>query len=477
MSAVSVGPGMFRVDELVSVVHGRLLAGDPQAMIGAVSTDTRRLEPGALFWALHGERFDGAAFVESALAQGACGAVVAESAIPRAVAHARPGAALIAVRDPLRALQDAASAYRSRWTIPLIGVTGSNGKTTTKEMAASVLSHLGPTLKTLGNFNNHIGVPLTLFRLDPAHRSAVIEFGINHPGEMTRLCEIARPTVGLITNIGQAHLEGLGGVEGVARAKGELFQSLPLDGLALVNADDPRLIALQRHVRCASITFGLTAADVQGVVKEEGTREGLRLEIRSGTDRAEAFIPVVGRHNASNAVAAAAIGVAVGLDMTAIAAGLAAFRPSSMRSEFVTTPSGVVIFNDAYNANPSSMERALDTIARLRGAGRVYAVLGEMFELGERAEVLHRGVGQMAARAKLDGLVTVGAGGRWVANEAVRSGMPRHTVVAVETADEAVPVIAAWSRRDDMVLIKGSRRVGLERVAVGLGLGPLGGHG
>lgn len=467
---------MFRVDELVSVVHGRLLGGRPDRVIAAVSTDTRRLEPGALFWALRGPRFDGAAFVEGALARGACGAVIAEDAIPSLRGWQGGDASMIAVQDPLRALQDAAAAYRSRFAIPVVAVTGSNGKTTTKEMAAAILSRRGPVLKTQGNLNNHIGVPLTLFGLTPAHHAAVIELGINHAGEMTRLCEIARPTVGLITNIGRAHLEGFDGLTGVARAKGELFQALPADGLALLNADDARIFALRKGLRCASLTFGLTSADVQGAIVEEGTRAGMRIEIRYRGGKAEAFVPVVGRHNASNAMAAAAIAAALGVDLETIAEGLAAFRPAAMRSELLTTPSGVTVFNDAYNANPSSMERALDTIGRLRGSGRVYAVLGEMFELGEASEALHREIGQAAARARLDGLVTVGAGGRWMAEAAAGGGMAPHTVVAVGTAEDAVPVIAAWVRRGDLVLVKGSRRVGLERVAAGLGIDPAGGQ-
>lgn len=461
---------MFRVDELAAAVKGRIVAGRPEVTIEAISTDTRRLPPGAMYWALKGERFDGAAFVADALSAGACGAVVAEASMPSSDVWQGRDAAIVAVIDPLRALQDAAAAYRARFSIPLIGVTGSNGKTTTKEMLAAILARRGEVLKTHGNLNNHIGVPLTLFGLSPVHRAAVVELGINHPGEMTRLCEIARPTAGVITNVGHAHLEGFGGIEGVARAKGELFASLPSDGTALINADDSRVLALRKHLRCASLTFGFADGDVRGRVVDELTRAGTRVEIRYAGSAVQCFIPVVGRHNAANALASAAVAVALGVDLETIRQGLEAFRPAKMRSELVSTPAGIDVFNDAYNANPSSMERALETVASLRGPGRVWAVLGEMRELGDTSEALHRRVGQAAALAGLDGLVAVGPAARWLADQASKAGMPAHAIEWVETAAEALPVIQAWSRPGDLVLVKGSRRVGLESVAEGLGV-------
>lgn len=462
---------MFLVSELAAAVGGRIVAGRPDALIAAISTDTRRLAPGALFWALRGERFDGAAFVSAALQAGAAGAVVPADSVPDPAVWRGRDVTILAVDDPLRALQDAAAAHRSRFAIPVVGVTGSNGKTTTKDMAAAILAQQGDVLKTQGNLNNSIGVPLTLFGLSPSHRAAVVELGINHHGEMTRLCEIARPTVGVITNIGHAHLEGFGGLEGVARAKGELFASLPHDGLALINADDPRAVSLRKGLRCESMTFGSHQADVQGRVVEETTRAGLRVEIRYAGAAMQCFIPVVGRHNAANAVAAAAVAISLGVDLENVRRGLESFRPALMRSELVTTPAGIDVFNDAYNANPSSMERALETVARLRGAGRVWAVLGEMRELGDASEALHREVGRAAACASLDGLVAVGPSARWLADEALRAGMPACAIAWVETAAEALPVIAAWSRPGDLVLVKGSRRVGLECVAQGLGVG------
>ena len=476
MRAAIGGREMFRADELVNVIGGRLVVGRADRTIDAISTDTRRLPPGALFWALRGERFDGAAFVEEALARGACGAVVPADAVPDARVWQGRDVVVIAAGDPLRALQEAAAAHRARFGLPVVGVTGSNGKTTTKEMAAAILAQRGPVLKTEGNLNNHIGVPLTLFRLGAAHRAAVVELGINHPGEMTRLCEIARPTVGVITNVGHAHLEGFGGLDGVARAKGELFEALGADGVAVVNLDDPRIATLGAGLTCRALTFGLTAGDVRGRIVDEGTRSGTRIEIRHDGARAECVVPVVGRHNAANALAAAAVAVALGTDLESVAKGLERFRPAAMRSELVTAPSGVVVFNDAYNANPSSMERALDTAGRLRGAGRVYAVLGDMLELGSGAESLHREVGRAAARAGLDGLVAVGPAARWIAEEARRAGMAARAVVSVDAAADAVAVIAGWCRAGDVVLIKGSRRMALERVATGLGVGPRPAH-
>ncbi|MBI3608284.1 MAG: UDP-N-acetylmuramoyl-tripeptide--D-alanyl-D-alanine ligase [Nitrospirae bacterium] len=463
---------MFRADELVTAIEGVLRGGRPDRIIDTISTDTRRIPAGALFWALRGERYDGARFVEDALANGACGAVVPEDAVSPARTRQEPDVVIITVRDTLRALQDAASAYRNRFRLPVVAVTGSNGKTTTKEMVAAILERRGPVLKTHGNLNNHIGVPLTLFGLTAAHHAAVVELGVNHPGEMTRLCAIARPTVGVITNVGYAHLEGLGGIDGVACAKGELFQALGPDGTALVNADDPRVAGLMTGLQSRVLTFGMTAGEVRGRMVEEGTRSGMRIEIRYGADRVECFLSVIGRHNAANALAAAAVGVGLGVDLETVGKGLAGFRPAAMRSELVRSPSGVTVLNDAYNANPSSMERALGAVGRLRGAGRLYAVLGDMLELGETSEILHRNVGRAAAQVRLDGLVTVGPAARWIADEAVRAGMAREAIVSVDTAADAVPLIAAWSRPEDLVLIKGSRRMGLERVAEGLGIPP-----
>jgi UDP-N-acetylmuramoyl-tripeptide--D-alanyl-D-alanine ligase len=462
---------VFLVGELAGLVKGRIVAGRADALIATISTDTRRLPAGALFWALKGERFNGAAFVADALAAGASGAVVPADSLPDPALWRGRDVAILAVDDPLRALQDAAAAHRARFAIPVVAVTGSNGKTTTKDMVAAILARRGGVLRTQGNLNNHIGVPLTLFGLSPAHHAAVVELGINHSGEMTRLCEIAKPTVGVITNIGHAHLEGFGGIEGVARAKGELFASLPHDGLALVNADDPRVAALRKDLRCESLTFGLGRADVWGRVVEELTRAGIRVEIGHAGSVVQCFIPIIGRHNASNAIAAAAVAISLGVDIETVRSGLESFRPALMRSELVTTPGGLDVFNDAYNANPSSMERALETVARVRGAGRLWAVLGEMRELGEAAEALHREVGRAAARAALDGLVAVGPAARWLAEEALHAGMPSRAIAWVETAEQALPVIAAWSRPGDLVLVKGSRRVGLEYVARGLGVG------
>jgi UDP-N-acetylmuramoyl-tripeptide--D-alanyl-D-alanine ligase len=264
-------------------------------------------------------------------------------------------------------------------------------------------------------------------------------------------------------------LEGLGGIDGVARAKGELFNALDHGDVAVVNTDDRRVRELAQTLRSRVVTFGMEEADVTGHVLEDRTRSGTRIEIRTAQRRTECFVPIVGRHNVVNAVAAAAVGVTLGMDLDDIREGLERFQPAAMRTEFVTTPSGLVVLNDAYNANPSSVGRALETVGWLRDAGRVYAVLGDMLELGVSAEDLHREVGMTAARARLDGLVTVGHSARWIGEEAIRAGMAEHAVVSVDTAEEAIPVIAAWAKAGDLVLIKGSRRIGLERVAAGLG--------
>ncbi|MEW6325804.1 MAG: UDP-N-acetylmuramoyl-tripeptide--D-alanyl-D-alanine ligase, partial [Nitrospirota bacterium] len=391
----------FQVKELLPLLGAELLAGSAEAWVSALSTDSRVLEAGDYFLALKGERFDGHGFAQEALAKGAGGVIVERNAGRRLLASTPPTASrpVLGVEDPLAALQALAAAHRRRFHLPMIGITGSNGKTTTKEMTAAILSCRRRVLKTHGNLNSQIGLPLVVLRLAAEHAVAVLELGISRHGELTRLCRMAQPTIGVITNIGPAHTEFLGDLDGVRRAKAELLEALPADGVALLNRDDEAYDWLRRRCRCRSVSFGLSAAaDVRAVVHEAGSpssdgapRQVLTLQWPGG--RAEATTPAVGLHNACNAAAAAAAALQVGAGPDEIAAGLGAVELPAMRSEWRSLPGGARVLLDAYNANPLSVRRALETAARLAGRGRVVAVLGDMLELGPAARRWHEEMG------------------------------------------------------------------------------------
>ncbi len=451
---------MFGVQEVADITGGRLAAGFSRKRIRRVWTDSRTVRRGDLFVALTGARFDGHQFVAEALKKGAGGALVRRG-------FKLPGQAfLIEVDEPLRAFQDLARAHRRRFDIPVIAVSGSNGKTTTKDMLAAVLAERWVTLKTTGNLNNHIGVPQTLLRLAPRHEAAVIEMGISGPGEMARLCEIAEPTHGLLTNIGPTHLETLGDVRNVARAKGEMLDALPASGTAVLNADDAFYDELCARARGRVLSFGFSRrAAVRALhVETQGPSETvMRVGVR---DRARPFsvsLQVAGTHNVANALAAAAAGLAVGVGAGAIRAGLARYRPAGMRSE-VRRWRGVTVLNDCYNANPASMRAALRWLSEARGAGRAIAVLGDMLELGGATRQAHREIGVEAARLGTDYLLTVGGPAADIAAGALEEGMPAGCVITTQDHDALAGRLRGILRKGDVVLLKGSRGVRMERV-------------
>ncbi len=437
--------------DFAGLCGGRLLGPDRDYV--GVSTDTRTLQPGELFVALHGPRFNANEFLAAALAAGAAGAVVDTT---------QPSIELpqIVVGDTLAALMRAAQAWRARFAIPLVGVAGSNGKTTVKEMTAAILGAAGPCLSTRGNLNNQIGVPLTLFRLDASHTFAVVEIGANRAGDVAELVELARPTVGLITNAGAEHLEGFGSLEGVARAEGEMVAGLHTDAVAVINADDP-FAALWRSMTPAQVrTFGVRssadfmASDVHTEISAGGFVT--RFELRSPLGRAAIELTLAGEHNVLNALCAAAAATAAGASLAHVAQGLASVRAVPGRLQFKTAKSGAVIVDDSYNANPSSVRAGIDVLAGMRG--RKWLVIGEMAELGAFADASHREVGTYARAQGVERLFAVGqstplavesfgAGGRWF-----------------ESGEALARVLEAELTSDVCVLIKGSRVNRLERV-------------
>jgi UDP-N-acetylmuramoyl-tripeptide--D-alanyl-D-alanine ligase len=439
----------------VAIATRAQLRGD-DAVFARVVTDTRALADGDLYAALKGENFDGHEFVEQARTRGAAGAIVSryvESALPQLVAH-----------DVLTALQVYAASWRGRFDLPVIGVTGSNGKTSTKQMLAAICAARGPVLATRGNLNNHIGVPLTLLELRGEHRTAVIEMGANHPGEIELLTGLARPGVGIVTQAGDAHLEGFGSREGVARAKGELFASLG-GGIAVINADDAYADLWRAMAKPASvITFGLSqGADVRALQLQPeptGAPIGTRFEMITPQGKHSVHVPMPGRHNVLNALGAAACALAIGMDLEEIAAGLAQMQPAAGRVAWKTAASGARVLDDSYNANPTSLRAALELLASV--PGERWAVLGGMAELGPDAPRLHHEAGQAARALGIDRLFTLGA----LAAEAAKG-----FGADAETFDDADTLAATLARRagsGTAVLVKGSRSSRMERIVAAL---------
>ena len=347
-----------------------------------------------------------------------------------------------------------------------MAVTGSNGKTTTKDMVAHVLSERWTVLKTEGNLNNRIGVPQTLLGLRPRHQAAVVEMGVDHQGQTTRLGEIARPTIGLITNIGPDHLEFFGTVEASARAKGELLDLLPPDGAAVLNADDAHFGYLASRTRCRVVSFGLSrSAEVRATEVMADPRRGtaFRLTLPGRTRGARVILRAHGAHNLSNALAAAAVGHCLALSGAVIAQGLARFRPATMRSQ-VRRWGDLRIINDCYNANPASMKAAVDLLMQLGVGGRTIAVLGDMLELGPESPALHREVGAYLAKRGVGYLIACGMLGRGFADGAREAGMAPDRVREAPDALAAAATLTTMMEAGDVILVKGSRGMRMERV-------------
>ncbi|MFL5309921.1 MAG: UDP-N-acetylmuramoyl-tripeptide--D-alanyl-D-alanine ligase [Myxococcales bacterium] len=449
----------------------QLLSGAPEQIFDGVFTDSRSPARGALFVALVGERHDGSSFAAAAAQGGAAGVLVPSGAAARvrdALAAQGVKAAILAAPDTGRALGGLAHAWReSLPALRVVCVTGSTGKTSTKELVASVLETAGPTLKTEGNLNNEVGVPLTLLLLTSAHRNAVIEAGMNHLGEVARLAGWVDPDVGLVTNVGPVHLEGTGAIEGVAHAKGELFHALRESATAVANADDPRVLSQARLSRRRLITFGAsTAAHVRLISAHHGG-PGLRVELAFPDGKTRmAELHLIGTHNGHNAAAAAAVAFGLGLDPEQIVRGLGNARTTGRRMRPVQLPGGGLLIDDCYNANPQSTKAALLTLTHLvRGKGRAIAVLGDMLELGPTELDLHRDVGRFAAGAGLALLVCFGERARAIGEGAMESGIaPDHVEFADDPA-QAVAMVQKKARPEDVILVKGSRGMKMERIS------------
>jgi UDP-N-acetylmuramoyl-tripeptide--D-alanyl-D-alanine ligase len=449
----------LELEMIARIVDSTLPDSGKGVRISGISTDSRNIKDGELFVPLRGERFDGHDYMLQAVHNGAAAClseeVVAGLAVP-----------VLLVKDSLMALGDIASAVRHRLKGPLIAVTGSAGKTTTKEMLATVLSRRGAGLKTAGNFNNLIGLPLTLFGLKDEHSWAVLEMGTSALGEIERLTEIAAPEMGIITNVGAAHLETLMGLDGVSRAKGELYAGLK-GGTAVVNLDDERVARLPIANGVRRVTYGLdTKADVRAEEIQSGRNSiGFKLLLPDGTHKVKLQTP--GRHNVYNALAVAAACWVLGIDVQEISRGLAEFVPVPGRMNISPLPCGGELLDDSYNANPLSVSAALETLESKGGKGRRIAVLGDMLELGAEEERFHFEIGQHAARSA-DLLFTVGPLSHEIARGARESGMGNDLIIELEDCEAAIAAVAGLQRPGDQILVKGSRGMRLDRLASAL---------
>ncbi len=448
---------LFTVQDIVRATQGALVTGDLAVPVTGVSIDSRTLGVGEAFFAIRGYRLDGHGFLGEAAGRGAACLVVhsLHDDVPANVP-------LVLVEDTTKALGLLAAYHRARFSIPVVAVTGSNGKTTTKELIGSVLGTRWQVLKPAASFNNQWGLPLTLLKLAPEHEALVIEIGSQHPGEIAALAGLAKPTLGVVTTVAHAHTEFLGSLDGVREEKAALVRAVPPEGWVALNADDPRVAGMTRDARARVITYGRSAAaQVRAVGDAVEDARRLTFTLEAGGAREIVTLAFAGRHNVTNALAAAAVGVALGFTLDEIARGLAAALPVGGRC--VWRQAGAVrILDDTYNANPVSLRAALETVAACRGPGRLVVVLGDMLELGAITEDAHQDAGRAVVAAGADELVGVG----------------RHALLAVEAAraaglaeahhattfEDTVALLLKRLVPGDTVLVKGSRGMRLERV-------------
>src|SRR5438128_124818 len=444
---------IFQIAEFAGAA---ISSGDSKLSIDKISTDSRALKRGELFVALHGENFDGHNFVESAAKAGAAGAIVDSSwkgKVPE-------NFALIRVKDTLQAYQKLAANYRKSLSLKVVAITGSNGKTSTKDFAASVLARRFQVTRTEGNFNNHIGLPRTILEATSEDEVAVWEIGMNHPGEIAALSKIAVPDAAIITNIGVAHIEFMGSREAIAMEKGALAEAVEPQGTVILNADDPFSEGIAARTRARVVFAGTTGGTVRAIEIRQSA-EGSEFTIVEGAHRCRAQLPVAGSHMVQNALLAVAAGRAFGLSIEECAAGLAAAPLTKARLQ-IKEIGGVQFLDDSYNANPDSMKAALRTLVELDADGKRIAVLGEMRELGEESERGHREVGETAAALKIDQLIAIGDVAAAIADAARHAGMRKTTVV--NSTSEAADLLRETAAPGDLILIKGSRAARTEEV-------------
>ncbi|MBM6693162.1 UDP-N-acetylmuramoyl-tripeptide--D-alanyl-D-alanine ligase [Pseudoflavonifractor capillosus] len=447
--------------QLLQAVGGTLISGeaDLNQTVTEVCTDSRSVPQGCLFLPLEGERFDGHSFINSALEQGAVGCITA-----RERESYLPGKFYIKVRSTQRALRDLARYYKEMFHIPFVAVTGSVGKTTTKDMVAAVLGAKYKVLKTEGNFNNDIGLPLTLLRLDHTHQICVLEMGMDHAGEIDYLSELVEPDVALITNVGDSHIENLGSRQAIFAAKCEIFNHLKADGTAILNGDDPMLSTLKGKLPQTTYMVGsgegldYTAFDIDS----DGASH-ISCQVKTPHSKFQADIPALGTHMIYPTLMATAVGELFGMEADEITRGIRAFLPTKMRMNVVNCPGDVVILNDAYNANPQSMRAAAAVLGDAKDRRRV-AVVGDMKELGANSAMFHQAVGGYFAQAGVERLIAIGDLAKHMAQGAVQAGMSQEQVSYFHDLEEAKEALSREIRAGVTILVKASRSMAFEKI-------------
>lgn len=440
--------------------RGEMIAGDPAATTTSICTDSRTMKAGDIFLALRGENFDGHTFVEEAARRGALGAVV-----DQLIDSLSKDFCVLRVQNTLYALQRIAGEYRKSLSLQVVCITGSNGKTSTKDLVSAVLRERFQITRTEGNLNNHIGLPLTMLRLRASDQIGVFEIGMNHPGEIAPLAALARPDVAVITNIGIAHVEHMGSRDAIAVEKGALAEALPPSGTVVLNSDDDYAISIAAKTKADAIFCGLAEnANIRATdLSQDFT--GMKFRLHAFGKSVNAQLPVPGVHMVRNALLAVGVGHAFGMSPEESAAGFANLQLTKGRLEQKVVR-GIQVLDDTYNANPDSMKAALLTLSQMSTNGRRIAVLGRMGELGTESDRGHRSVGQAASDLGLDCVVTVGDEASLIAEEAWRGGVAK--VVKTKDQEEAVKALRDYARAGDVVLVKGSRSSRMERIVEGL---------
>jgi len=455
---------IFSIDQVIKAVGGILISGASQNKVSGVSTDSRLVEKGNIFIALQGENFDGHDFVQKVAEKGAASVLLSNPSkvdlekLDKAVS-------VIKVSDTLQALGDLAHNYRQRFSLPVIGITGSSGKTTTKEMMATIIGRQKNVLKTEGNLNNLIGLPQTIFRLRAEHELAILEMGTNTRGEIKRLTRIAAPSIGLITNIGPAHLEGFGSVEVVAQEKADLFLNMPQAGIAVANLDDEAVKIIAEKWNGRRVNFSMSPnTDVTVSDIEKNGARGMRFNLIISGISQKIEMKIAGIHNVYNAMAAAACAWTAGIDLAAIKEGLAAFLPVGGRMEMIKLQNGAYVIDDSYNANPASVREALMTLKDLKNNHNGYVFLGDMLELGDAAFEMHRRIGILLGTISINAVFLQGEHSAIVAAAAIEGGMSRENIFIMEDSKEGILFLKKYLKKGDWVLVKGSRRMKMERI-------------
>jgi UDP-N-acetylmuramoyl-tripeptide--D-alanyl-D-alanine ligase len=454
----------FSLNEIAVVLNSRWHGSD--GTVNGYSIDSRSLEAGDLFFAIRGPRHDGHNFIEQVIAKGAKAAVVSNDYSPPKSDWA---SLLIPVPDTAKALQQLAHAARRKWTGRVIGITGSTGKTTTKEMIAAVLAQRFSVLKTSGNLNNHYGVPLTLLRLEPHHQVAVIEMAMSGPGEIALLASWAEPQVGVVTNVAPVHLEFFDSIDSIARAKRELIEHLKAPGIAVLNHDDERVRSFSAGFQGRVVTYGFTSgADYQGLNIRPSALDGngnfmTEFEVQAEALSGEFTIPLPGRHNVENALAAIATAGLFGLSREEVRTGLEFFNAPGQRTEILQLPGGGWMINDAYNSNPYAMRKMLETLASWPGARRRIVMAGEMLELGPSSPDWHRGIGERCVEAGIDWLLAVQGDAQFFLEGAKNAGFTPDRARFFSDAEQAGRFYLEMAQPGDIILVKGSRGVRLEK--------------